>query len=251
MIAPPPARCRSCDAPIRWATATTTGRRMPIDAEPTADGNVTVHRGDDGQAVATVHPAGVTPLGTRWTAHFATCPAAAEHRRRLALPPAADAKVSAEPDSGGHVSCPGCGRPIIPTVNVATGWGLILDAELIPTVDVIEGKKPVTTPTGDPVRAAAAVGYRLIPGGATLALAAGPDGNAGAGVARDLHRCGRTGGPEVVAVRQGDGQLAVHGCGAAMVERLHAMWPDGPPPTAEAFARLADMNVHVYLTEAR
>ncbi|WP_256789870.1 hypothetical protein [Frankia sp. AvcI1] len=256
MTVPSPSRCRSCEAPIRWATATATGRRMPLDAEPTADGNVTVHRGDDGQAVATVHPIGTPIVGTRWRPHWATCPNADQHRQPPAAPAAAaglgasDVYETPAGQPGGVVSCPGCGRPIIPTVNMATGWGMVLDAELIPTVDVLDGKKPALTPDGNPVRAAASVGYHLIPGGATLALAAGPDGNAGAGVAHELHRCGRTGGPEVVAVRQGDGQLAVHGCGAAVVERLHAMWPDGPPPPAEALARLAELTIHVYLTEA-
>jgi hypothetical protein len=71
--------CRSCGAEIRWAVSMSTGRRMPIDAEPTPDGNVLLHPGGG----ATVLAAGVpVPVGrSRYTSHFATCPHANTHRR--------------------------------------------------------------------------------------------------------------------------------------------------------------------------
>lgn len=45
--APPaaePERCNYCDAPIRWLTGST-GKRMPVNAQPSATGNVII-RGD-------------------------------------------------------------------------------------------------------------------------------------------------------------------------------------------------------------
>jgi hypothetical protein len=77
--------CRSCGAPIVWAVTEATGRRMPIDPEPTSGGNVILS--DDNPPVALVLPAGQASLfahGTgadRFTSHFATCPNADAHRK--------------------------------------------------------------------------------------------------------------------------------------------------------------------------
>lgn len=74
------AKCRSCGAPVIWATHVTTGKLTPLDAEPTPDGSwhtseqlnlsgdviVTYEHGDAG--------------GHR--SHFATCPDAAYHRNK-------------------------------------------------------------------------------------------------------------------------------------------------------------------------
>jgi hypothetical protein len=70
--------CRSCAAPIFWAL-TTTGTRMPIDAEPAQTGNITVVSDDDGHHLAQVHrwPTDEWP---RYTSHFQTCPDAAAWR---------------------------------------------------------------------------------------------------------------------------------------------------------------------------
>lgn len=80
--------CDSCDKLVIW-TVTTNGRRMPVDAEQTAGGNVRVYT-ETGAVRAEVVPAkhafGRTDLRK---AHFATCPDAdswrkgldAEHRR--------------------------------------------------------------------------------------------------------------------------------------------------------------------------
>ena len=65
----PVSTCRSCGAAIVWAK-TTTGKSMPLDAEPVPDGNIVLHEG----------VAYVTGTGDR-KSHFATCPNAARHRR--------------------------------------------------------------------------------------------------------------------------------------------------------------------------
>ncbi len=66
-------RCRSCDAPIVWAT-TPSGRKMPLSA--VADGHGNVRLRSDGVAL-------VVALGEgSYVSHFATCPQAAQHRRR-------------------------------------------------------------------------------------------------------------------------------------------------------------------------
>lgn len=76
-------RCRSCSTEIAWATSPT-GALMPIDAAPTPDGNVAIHRDQRGDLHARVLKAGEEPLEheRRGTSHFATCPNADAHRRR-------------------------------------------------------------------------------------------------------------------------------------------------------------------------
>lgn len=73
--------CSSCGAPILWAR-TAKGKQMPIDAEPTADGNVLLHPG--GRLAVVNGPLEVLRLRAVGTAlhlsHFVTCPNAAEHR---------------------------------------------------------------------------------------------------------------------------------------------------------------------------
>jgi hypothetical protein len=70
-------RCRSCRAPTIWAR-TVAGRRLPLDLEPIADGNVIIRNGVAmvlrvGQVVADDEPC--------YVAHFATCPDEAAWRR--------------------------------------------------------------------------------------------------------------------------------------------------------------------------
>lgn len=67
--------CRSCSAPIVWAK-TANGKAMPLDAEPTAMGNVTLDGG-----VIRLSTADYNALGPRYTSHFATCPNAKGHRK--------------------------------------------------------------------------------------------------------------------------------------------------------------------------
>lgn len=83
-------RCRSCGQRIVWVW-TEAGKRMPVDPDPVQDGNVRSLRGD-GQlfesALVEVVPrdSGDTLFGAvtepRYVSHFATCPQAADHRRR-------------------------------------------------------------------------------------------------------------------------------------------------------------------------
>lgn len=71
--------CRSCGTPIRFVY-TANGKLMPLDAEPTTDGNVTLE-GD----IAIVHPPGqlaALDTGPCYTAHFVTCPNADQWRTK-------------------------------------------------------------------------------------------------------------------------------------------------------------------------
>lgn len=73
--------CRSCNAPIIWAT--TTGRAlMPVDVEPVDDGNVELHVGESGRAYATVLTGPSLFGGPLRKSHFASCEQADEWRRR-------------------------------------------------------------------------------------------------------------------------------------------------------------------------
>lgn len=75
--------CRACDAPMTWAT-TSSGKSMPLNAEPDPAGNVEVRVGELGLAVLEVHPPGQPPLasvGVMYMPHWATCPNADEFRK--------------------------------------------------------------------------------------------------------------------------------------------------------------------------
>jgi hypothetical protein len=75
-------RCRSCGAPILWAR-TEKGKKEPIDLEPNPKGNI-ILREREGSEARAIHgvPDEVWPDEPRHTSHFATCPNAAEWRRR-------------------------------------------------------------------------------------------------------------------------------------------------------------------------
>jgi hypothetical protein len=63
--------------PIKWAI-TAEGKRIPLDAEPTAEGLIWLR--EDGSAViGRVHEA--PPGRLRYDSHFATCPDSAVFRR--------------------------------------------------------------------------------------------------------------------------------------------------------------------------
>lgn len=66
--------CRSCLAPIRWAT-TTTGRRMPLNPEPIPGGKWVISAVTGKLLARTTSE----PLG--YEVHWATCPNADTHRR--------------------------------------------------------------------------------------------------------------------------------------------------------------------------
>lgn len=71
--------CVSCGAALRWGV-TGTGKRMPVDAQPSVDGNLVLDRG------AIYVLAGERLVAWRaenrplYTSHFVTCPHAAVHR---------------------------------------------------------------------------------------------------------------------------------------------------------------------------
>lgn len=74
-------RCKSCNAAIEWFT-TTAGKSIPLDVEPTADGNLVVTATGDVQALGPLELLAL-PAGTvRRTSHFATCPHADSWRGR-------------------------------------------------------------------------------------------------------------------------------------------------------------------------
>jgi len=93
--------CRSCRAPI-LLVRTLKDRQMPLDRDPSPDGNVQLLRSTDGaraQVLSTAELAAfqleqiVKPVDERqplYLPHFATCPNAAGHRRRdrSSAPPA-------------------------------------------------------------------------------------------------------------------------------------------------------------------
>jgi hypothetical protein len=75
-----PTRCGSCGAAIVWAI-TEGGGRMPVDAEPTPEGNLRLFRKREGGTLSVVVCApGSQPRLFR--PHFATCPDTESWRRR-------------------------------------------------------------------------------------------------------------------------------------------------------------------------
>lgn len=71
-----PARCTKCDAQIVFVRMTYTGKRLPVDPIPVADGNVCARRigaGLHGWVISAEHPPGTTPIYQRYAAHHGTC----------------------------------------------------------------------------------------------------------------------------------------------------------------------------------
>jgi hypothetical protein len=81
-----PQKCRSCGAPILWAE-TITGRRMPLDYEPSDKGNIILGLRRERPPLALVQVeitrARLLSAGELlYTSHFASCPQASTHRRK-------------------------------------------------------------------------------------------------------------------------------------------------------------------------
>lgn len=80
-------KCRSCNAEIFWCV-TAQGKRMPIDAAPSAHGNVDVFEcpetGTDMCRVLSASDIEGWPPegGPLYTSHFVTCPNAKQHRSK-------------------------------------------------------------------------------------------------------------------------------------------------------------------------
>ena len=72
------AKCRSCKKPIFWVV-TEQGNKMPVDSQSTADGNIIFIN----RLAHVLRKDEVVPEGEkRWISHYATCPQAAEHRKK-------------------------------------------------------------------------------------------------------------------------------------------------------------------------
>lgn len=78
--------CKSCRAPILWVVAAASGKRMPVDAEPTAEGAVLVLNPPDAAPVGHVLSGDALDMAREGCpervhrSHFATCPNADTHR---------------------------------------------------------------------------------------------------------------------------------------------------------------------------
>lgn len=74
------AKCKSCQAPIRWIQ-TTAGKHMPVDYDPHEAGNILLWPDGRSKPCETGGPAGGIPAdATLHFSHFATCPHADLHR---------------------------------------------------------------------------------------------------------------------------------------------------------------------------
>lgn len=74
-------KCKACGAPIFWAL-TRAGKRMPVDAEETADGNVWLAQTERGlSAFFPAEGVDMGPGATRHKSHFATCSSASRFRK--------------------------------------------------------------------------------------------------------------------------------------------------------------------------
>lgn len=65
--------CRSCNAPIIW-TMTIKNRQMPVDAEPSNEGNITLEEQGAQRPILAVYHSVRVPSLQYHTSHFATCP---------------------------------------------------------------------------------------------------------------------------------------------------------------------------------
>lgn len=78
-----PSLCSSCKAPIRWKEIGDAGKQHPVDVRPAPNGNILIQ--DDGTARIVSRPELDTLRASRvplFLSHFATCPNAAQHRKR-------------------------------------------------------------------------------------------------------------------------------------------------------------------------
>jgi hypothetical protein len=75
--------CRSCSAEVLWVYFVSSGRRAPLDAEPTPDGRVLLEPdGIHARVVSAQRAMEARAAGEQtYTSHFATCPDKREWRR--------------------------------------------------------------------------------------------------------------------------------------------------------------------------
>lgn len=79
----PVQECLSCKKPVIWTRTERGGKPMPVDADPTGDGNVALRWAPDGTITAWI-PKPHLAFGRRdlRKSHFATCKDAGTWRRR-------------------------------------------------------------------------------------------------------------------------------------------------------------------------
>lgn len=75
-------RCKTCRQPLLWITFSGSGKRMPLDPEPTADGNVYQNPDGHWSVVTKADQPRRHLLGALYKPHFQSCPQAAQHRQR-------------------------------------------------------------------------------------------------------------------------------------------------------------------------
>lgn len=74
-------RCDSCPAAVFWAD-TDRGAAMLVDAQPLVGGNLRLTKRPERRPLVTTVKAKLAFGQTLYRAHFASCPHAAEHRKR-------------------------------------------------------------------------------------------------------------------------------------------------------------------------
>lgn len=75
------AKCQSCGGPMRWGL-TTRDQRMPLDPEPTREGNVWIRPDGRLRVLSNTERQRALDAGQAlYLPHHATCPSAARHRK--------------------------------------------------------------------------------------------------------------------------------------------------------------------------
>lgn len=103
--------CRGCGAPMFFAR-TGSGARIPLDAEPSRDGEYTLE-GDDTNPVAYKLPndAAATYTGDKYVSHFKTCPKASSFGKSRRAPACSCAcHAGPEPPPSIHAVVVACGN---------------------------------------------------------------------------------------------------------------------------------------------
>lgn len=77
-------KCKNCPALIRWVTMLKSGKKNPLNAMPSTNGNVRIlEGGDNAEVVATADLESFRKAGgLLFTSHFANCPAAQKFRKK-------------------------------------------------------------------------------------------------------------------------------------------------------------------------
>jgi len=75
-------KCRSCGAAIKWVTMAVSGKKNPIDAEPSPKGNIDVTAAGYATVLSEEYAEKARDAGIDlYVSHFATCPNSKQHRK--------------------------------------------------------------------------------------------------------------------------------------------------------------------------